>query len=300
MHSMMAIGGSRKEARQKPDVGSIISLLVMPDPLRHEEGSLASETGRETRIEELLLAGLDHYFNGQHELAISVWTRVLFLDRSHARARAYIERARGAIAERHREGEELLQTGVAAFDRGDAVDARRLLNSAVERGISSDEALALLDRLDRLAPVAEPGGDRAPVHRERIATNASADARKGISPATLFLVLAIGLLSGALGVIAWSGRDLPWRPSSGPAAVGAAPRSELLPVPSPAEVSLSRARTYYSKGRVRDALAALDAIRPGDAVRPQADELRTTIQRQLLATVRSASRAAATGGPSSR
>src|SRR4051812_36189841 len=183
----------------------------MPDPLRHEEDLLASETGRETRIEELLLAGLDHYFNGQHELAISVWTRVLFLDRSHARARAYIERARGAIAERHREGEELLQTGVAAFDRGDAADARRLLTSAVERGISSDEALALLDRLDRLAPAGEARDSGAPLRRDRAAVKAgTAVARKGISPATLFLVLAIGLLSGALVVIAWNGRDLPW------------------------------------------------------------------------------------------
>jgi tetratricopeptide (TPR) repeat protein len=274
----------------------------MPDPLRHDEDLLASETGRETRIEELLLAGLDHYFNGQHELAISVWTRVLFLDRSHARARAYIERARGAIAERHREGEELLQTGVAAFDRGDAVDARRLLTSAVERGISSDEALALLDRLDRLAPAGDARDAGAPVRRERLATNAGAAiSRKGISPATLFLVLAIGLLTGALVVIAWSGRDLPWRPSSAPATIGAgSPRLEPLPVPSPAEVSLSRARTFYSKGRVRDALAALDAIRPGDPFRAQADELRITIQRQLLATARSASRAATPGGSSSR
>ena len=274
----------------------------MPDPLRQDEHLLASETGRETRIEELLLAGLDHYFSGQHELAISVWTRVLFLDRSHARARAYIERARGAIAERHREGEELLQTGVAAFNRGDSVDARRLLTSAVERGISSDEALALLDRLDRLAPAGDPGRDSVPARREWTATNADlAGSRKGISPATLFLVLAIGLLSGALVVIAWNGRDLPWQPSSGPSEVGAgAPRSEPLPVPSPAEVSLTRARTFYSKGRVRDALAALDAIRPGDPLRAQADDLRITIQRQLLATARPGSRAAAPGGSSPR
>src|SRR5438270_6579253 len=128
----------------------------MPDPLRHEGDLLASETGRETRIEELLLAGLDHYFSGHHELAINVWTRVLFLDRSHARARAYIERARGAIAERQREGEELLHTGLAAFNRGDAVGARRLLTSAVERGAQPEEALAVLDRLDRLAPAEIP------------------------------------------------------------------------------------------------------------------------------------------------
>jgi hypothetical protein len=75
----------------------------MADSLRDQDTSAAS-AGRESRIEELLLAGLDHYFSGQHELAISVWTRVLFLDRSHARARAYIERARGAIAERHAKG----------------------------------------------------------------------------------------------------------------------------------------------------------------------------------------------------
>src|SRR6186997_855096 len=116
----------------------------MADPLREHESS-------ESRIEELLLAGLDHYFNGQHELAISVWTRVLFLDRGHARARAYIERARGAIAERQREGEELVHTGAAAFQRGEAEAARRLLTAAVEHGAGTEEALALLDRLDRLA-----------------------------------------------------------------------------------------------------------------------------------------------------
>src|SRR4030095_15943913 len=91
----------------------------------------------------------------QHELAITVWTRVLFLDRTHARARAYIERARTAIAERQREGDELLHAGLAAFTRGDAGDARRLLTSAVEQGARPEEAFAALERMDRLAP-AEP------------------------------------------------------------------------------------------------------------------------------------------------
>src|SRR6187402_2689365 len=147
MHSMIGMGYmyNRRES-------------YMLDPLRDQESS-------ESRIEELLLAGLDHYFNGQHELAISVWTRVLFLDRTHARARAYIERARGAIAERQREGEELLQTGAAAFKRGDADDARRLLNSAIERGAQPDEALSMLDRLERIAPAHEVDPDVAAVHK---------------------------------------------------------------------------------------------------------------------------------------
>src|SRR5438034_4157042 len=105
---------------------------------------------RDAKIEQLLLVGLDHYFAGRYEQAINVWTRALFLDRSHARARAYIERARSALAERQREGEELLQHGIAAFHRGESDEARRLLKAAMSGGAPSDEALALLDRLDRL------------------------------------------------------------------------------------------------------------------------------------------------------
>src|SRR5205823_3744794 len=67
-----------------------------------------------------------------------------------ARARAYIERARSAQAERQRESEELLHNGVAAFDRGESEEARRLLHAALNQGAHPDEALAVLDRLDRL------------------------------------------------------------------------------------------------------------------------------------------------------
>src|SRR3954447_2643132 len=151
----------------------------MPDPLRDQE--LA-----ESRIEELLLAGLDHYFSGQHELAISVWTRVLFLDRAHARARAYIERARTAIAERQREGEELLHQGLAAFSRGESSDARRLLTTAVERGARPEEALAVLERLQRLEPAPAPLPPRPRASRVR---GMLAAPRQGISAATLLLVL---------------------------------------------------------------------------------------------------------------
>src|SRR5918994_7210190 len=102
----------------------------MSDPLRFDRPPTSAdvlESDREARVEDLLLAGLDHYFAGQYDLAINVWTRVLFLDRGHARARAYIERARGALSERQREAEELLHSGAAAFHRGEVETARRLL-----------------------------------------------------------------------------------------------------------------------------------------------------------------------------
>lgn len=277
----------RSIVKAQPVRCGVIIIAPMSDPLRHVESALSTETGRNTRIEELLLAGLDHYFKGQHELAINVWTRVLFLDRSHARARAYIERARSAIAERQREGEELLQTGAAAFQRGDAVGARRLLTSAVERGISPDEALALLDRLDRLAP----GDESRPAGRDLRASRRAVEP-VGTPPAsgthilTLLLVLAIGLTLGALVMIYWNA----WVPVSvarTPVATSGIRAVEpSLPVPPAAEVAIARAHTLQANGKLRDALAALDAIRPGDSLQPQADELRTLIQHQLLEAAR--------------
>jgi hypothetical protein len=259
----------------------------MADLLRDQDTSADLTPGRESRIEELLLAGLDHYFSGQHELAITVWTRVLFLDRSHARARAYIERARGAIAERHREGDELLQTGAAAFSRGETANARRLLTSAVERGARPEEALALLERLERLAPAdveMVPAAVQPRIRRYTRRFASGSDGRRGIRAATLLLVLAIGLASGVLVMIARSSGVWPWRLSTAPAAGAGAANAvqEPLPVPAASEVSFARARGWSESGRLRDALAALDAIRPGDPLRAQADELRARIQQQLL------------------
>src|SRR5437868_5746001 len=132
----------------------------MSDPLRIDgsraHADVASASERDAKIEQLLLVGLDHYFAARYELAINVWTRALFLDRSHARARAYIDRARSALAERLRESEELLQNGVAAFHRGEADEARRLLQAAIEGGAPSDEALAILERMNRLQAAAPP------------------------------------------------------------------------------------------------------------------------------------------------
>src|SRR6478736_7310258 len=131
----------------------------MSDPLRTDSSralDAPSDGDRDAKIEQLLLLGLDHYFLAQYDQAINVWTRALFLDRAHPRARAYIDRARSALAERQRESEELLQNGVAAFQRGEADEARRLLQAAIDGGAPSEEALAVLERLNRLESAASP------------------------------------------------------------------------------------------------------------------------------------------------
>lgn len=267
----------------------------MPDSLRGSDTPDVSAISRDSQIEGLLLTGLDHYFSGQHELAISVWTRVLFLDRNHPRARAYIERARGAIAERQREAEELLQTGVAAFQRGDTADARRLLSSAVERGVRPEEPLALLERLARLAPAAADRPTSSPETavparqrrgREGHLREDSAAPHKSRA-AGFAIVLVIGVAAGALIVLYATTGGLNWpAPAPAPMSTQTQPAQDPLPMPSAAEVSLARAQTLVAAGRSRDALRALDGIRPGDALKPQADRLRADIQERLLLAAR--------------
>ncbi len=63
----------------------------MTDPLQAQTGA-----DDEARIEHLLVTGLDHYFAGEYEQAINLWTRVLFLDRRRRQiSRLHRSRARG-------------------------------------------------------------------------------------------------------------------------------------------------------------------------------------------------------------
>lgn len=267
----------------------------MTEPLRSEPSAAAPvpERERDARVEELLLGGLDHYFAGHYDLAINVWTRVLFLDRGQARARAYIERARGAISERQRQGEELVHTGADAFQRGEAETARRLLTSAVEHGAGTEEAMALLARLDRLAAAGvrqESRAESAPAQAPEETEARETPPRRSWLTWTGAGAATVAIVIGAL----WGPRAA-WLPVGGSASPRAAVRvvDEPLPVPSAADVWLARAHAQRDRGHLRDALAALDAIRPGDRRSAEADTLRAEIQAALLA----AGRAAAFGWP---
>ena len=260
----------------------------MSDPRRTDLSRAlepASDAEREAKIERLLLSGLDHYFSGAYEQAIDVWSRAFFLDRSHTRARAYIERARSALAERQRESEELLQRGVAAFQRGDGEEARRLLGAAMTRGAPSDEALAVLDRLNRL----EQGSARsaAPDASDRILGDAPALVPSGPpvpKRGRLALTVAGVLVVALVGVaeLRWSSLGGLSSRVSSPTPV-ASPSAAGLPLPRRGETALTRARDLMSSGRLRDALSELELVRPTDPQRPTADRLRADIQRQLIA-----------------
>ena len=61
-----------------------------------------------------------------------------------------------------------------------------------------------------------------------------------------------------------------------------APPTEV-PVPSPTEAYVARARSLFASGKLRDALRSLDRVPVGDALRPDAERIRADIQRELLA-----------------
>jgi tetratricopeptide (TPR) repeat protein len=246
----------------------------------------ASGADRDAKIEHLLLVGLDHYFAAQYEQAINVWTRALFFDRSHARARAYIERARSALAERQRESEELLQTGVAAFHRGEGDTARRLLQAAIDGGAPADEALAVLERLNRLEgaePPSTPRAGRLPrVKRPRPIDGASHS----------FGVVAVWMLAAGLAVLAVGYVATPrgrldlrslWLPDAPSTTAAPVAVDRVLPLPRQGETILARARALIAGGHLREAIAALEGVRFTDPQRAEADRLRGDIQRQLLA-----------------
>src|SRR5688500_2570649 len=182
----------------------------MSDPLRtgpthdYNPSSIDGDAERDAKIESLLLSGLDHYFASDYAQAVDVWTRALFLDRQHARARAYIERARSALAEQQRESDELLHNGVAAFERGEIEKARQLLNAAVERGGAHEVALAFLTRIDRLsaAAPATPPPSAAPA---RLPSAPSAAPATRSRASWMLAVLVLVAVSG--GVLALAFQD---------------------------------------------------------------------------------------------
>jgi tetratricopeptide (TPR) repeat protein len=260
------------------------------DPLRTETPptlDAASDADRDARIEQLLLAGLDHYFAAHYELAINVWTRALFFDRSHARARAYIERARSALAERQRQSEELLQRGTAAFRRGESGEARRLLQAAIDSGAPLEDAFPILERLNRMdsvpsaPPPARSQSDR-PAPAAPPSTADTASRSRGLAWSVVTLIALVGI--GAYAAIASSGdwRMLVGLQSARAATLSPAARDVMLALPQRGEMALMRARTLAAGGALHDALSALDGVRATDPQKPDADRLRADLQRELL------------------
>jgi hypothetical protein len=251
-----------------------------PRSAEHPDGG----SDRETTIESLLVAGLDSYFNGEYDRAIHAWTRVLFLDRNHQRARAYIDRARAILAERQRESDELLHEALSAFDRGETTRARTLLDEAAARGAQEAQALALRDRLERLeGPLSGPS---LAVPAAPRVTRAVAPVTRADHPSSSWPMMVACLVAGVILALAWP-RIVDWAAKEvSPSTAGVAVAPDFtLPVPVASDLLVERATYLFGRGHLHEALELLDTIGVGDARRADADRLRAEIQRVLLAGV---------------
>jgi tetratricopeptide (TPR) repeat protein len=260
---------------------SRIGCFRMSEPQRTEavHPGPPSEADRAARIEQLLLAGLDQYFGGRYEQAIDIWTRVAFLERGHGRARAYIERARGALAERQRESDEWVHDGVAAYRAGDVEGARALLTRAVEQGGVNETALLFLHRLGRLDTAAvaarlDAGGRPG---RDADATRPTAARTSWLATVAACVAVVAVIAVAGLAAASWL-RELPVEAPS----ASSAP-AETLPLVHESDLAILRARALYADGRFREALDVLEAIGIGNPSRGEADRLRADAQRALLA-----------------
>ncbi|MGE0704115.1 MAG: tetratricopeptide repeat protein [Vicinamibacterales bacterium] len=275
----------------------------MSDPLRTDLSRVhaRSESDRTAKIEQLLLDGLDQYFSGQYEQAINVWTRALFLDRSHPRARAYIDRARAALAEQQRQSEELLHSGVAAFDRGESREARRLLEDALQRGAPPEEALSVLGRLDRIEPrTSQAARHAAPASNQQQSPAAAPEPpARNRSRGWIGAIAATLTIAAAGWLVAVAGMESVLPFSETPAELLSSPAVDQRPLPVPLRgaIALERARTLASTGRLHDALAVLQTVRVTDPEKGAADRLTGDIQRQLIEFSPSVPPAPGAGGP---
>lgn len=261
----------------------------MPESKRLESVPASEVADRDSRAEALLVEGLDRYFAGQYEDAIHVWTRVLFLDRSHARARAYIDRARTALAERQRRGEELLAATSELLAQGQTERARALLSQAEAASGDDQHTAALRAKLERAERARVDEGYRPPTPAITDAVPIGRRHRwsltRAVAGALGLAALSVIVAAGTLVLQAWLARSAQPLPTLA--------RMSSLPVLSSTEVALVRARTLYARGRLAEALLALDQVQVQDARRPEADKLRVEIQQILLATRRGSAPVAA-------
>jgi hypothetical protein len=262
---------------------------------RSASDSGSNPSDRAALIEQLLLAGLDQYFSGDYEQAIHVWTRVFFLDRGHARARAYIERARGALAERQREAEAEAQAHGLEDIGSFAVPSAHVMPVAGRAAGEPATARALvprrLSRRDLLLGSSEvliedgielESGDLT-IKGELKDTRSETPAGTRLLTHVVLVTLATVLLCGAAYVVVDRDRLATWwRMWSDPGTSAPILTAEPLPVPRASQQALARARTLFERGRLHEALQALAPIRPDDPLRRDADLLLADIERALL------------------
>jgi tetratricopeptide (TPR) repeat protein len=263
-----------------------------------------SPEGREAsppKTELLFRQGEDLYALGLYQQAIHVWTRILFLERGHHRAKAAIERAKRAVSERQRELDAELATAIATLETGDVEAAAARVRHVLSLDPRHDEAHQLTERIAALRRRNEPtASSRAvsdetepPASKRGLLLRVSRASSRPLSRTTNASPLKMaGFALGVILVFASGGLYLylNWESIVSDGAFvtgnalsppGDAPAVDASP-PGVSELHYYNGSRLYAKGYYRRALAELSRVRRDDAVFERARSLILRIEERLL------------------
>lgn len=248
------------------------------------------------KIASLLAQGDELFDRSLYERAVHVWTRILFLERRNARALESIERAKRALAERHRIVEARLAEGKQRLDAGEALAARASVDAALALEPKNQDALQLAAKIEGSLPREReaPDSPRAP-HPKATRLGLRLRVPGGSLPRPVASVSAsrlkmAGFVLGAVLLIG-SGAlflHLNWESIlSDGAFARAGQRSPVearvdVPVPDLSEIHYVNGARLFAKGRYREALVELGRVPRDSPLIEQARGLVLRIEERLL------------------
>jgi len=278
-----------------------------PNDLETSESEAVAKASLK-RSEDLLREGQELFDDGHFDRAIHVWTRIRFIEKDDARARAAIERAKRAQAERQRQLDQRLAEASRLHDEGDVDGCSAIVEEILSLDSRHAETRQLHAQLEasRRRPDAEseplsatppsPATESLPASvttpptgkrglRLRVSrTDPSLGERPG-SPLKMagFVVGAMLVLSaGALYLsVNWESIVSDGAFARSQAAVSGALSVEA-PVPDLSELSFFNGSRLYRKGRYRDALIELGHVERDSSVAESARRLTLRIEQLLL------------------
>jgi hypothetical protein len=225
--------------------------------------------GVNDKIEGLLAEGRALLASGRPRDAALVFERVLLLAPADPSARAGVEAAQAAAAERDRDLDARLDAAEMHIDEGSHTGVRALIDAVVRDGGDSHRAAALLDRI----PI--PPGWFSLRRTDGEATIPPLPAGSPSGRSRLFLGLACGAVFLLLGVAVaayWDG--LMRRLEQAPRPQQASVSYSADPQPRAEDQTIAEARRHLDQGDPARAVELLDRVHPHQPSYPFARQLR--------------------------
>jgi len=269
--------------------------------------SVVTSSDDAKKIQQYLADGDRAFDGGDYQQAIDLWSRIFLIDVTNDEASDRIEKAKGKRRELEQKVEPLLTSGITALERGNTAQAHADFNAVLQIDPQNPSAREYLDRLGETARKAPavvppsiederldlgyfddepmpsgfdaplipppPGSAEAAASSGKRKGSGSTSAAKGSSRK-----LPIPMIAGALGLIVLlAGGWFAWQHYQGNVEpVESAPAGQAV---------ISRANLLVGAGKIDQAIALLQDIKPTDPVHDQALLMIADLRRQKSSAV---------------